>query len=159
MDVVETEAVNSERGVVDKPTSTVALDYGEILVGPNEKVRLYGIPGQRRFDFMWEILTERAQGMILLVPADGLDPVGDAIAFLDRFTALYDRGGIVVGLTRADLSSSIDAVELGWALAQARPSAPVPVLTLDPRERAEMRMALLTLVANLEAREAAGYAP
>jgi len=56
IEVVTTEAANTERHVVDKETTTVALDYGEITIGDDEKVRLYGVPGQKRFDFMWTIL-------------------------------------------------------------------------------------------------------
>jgi hypothetical protein len=55
--VIATEAANSDRETADKATTTVAIDYGEIGVTDEEKIRLYGIPGQRRFDFMWRILA------------------------------------------------------------------------------------------------------
>ncbi|WP_010206311.1 GTP-binding protein [Salinibacterium sp. PAMC 21357] len=103
IDVVSTEAANSDRDAADKPTTTVALDYGEISVNEAEKVRLYGIPGQRRFDFMWTILAERAEGVIVLVNADAENPVEIAIEYVKEFFAIYERGGIVIGLTRADL--------------------------------------------------------
>ncbi|TPX01006.1 ATP-binding protein, partial [Schumannella luteola] len=73
IEVVSTEAANSEPGAVDKPTTTVAMDYGEIDLDP-DMVRLYGIPGQERFDFMWDILRERAMGLIVLVNADDPEP-------------------------------------------------------------------------------------
>ena len=79
--VVHTEADNTERHIADKPTTTVALDYGEITLGADEKVRLYGTPGQRRFDFMWAILRERARGMVLLINNDATDPI-DLVAVL-----------------------------------------------------------------------------
>ena len=88
IEVVATEAANTERDVVDKPTTTVALDYGEIALGDEDKVRLYGIPGQRRFDFMWSILRERAEGMVLLVNNDAPDPVGLMLQYLDDFIEL-----------------------------------------------------------------------
>jgi signal recognition particle receptor subunit beta len=50
---VKTEARNTERFKVDKPTTTVGMDYGEINLGEHGKVALYGVPGQQRFDFMW----------------------------------------------------------------------------------------------------------
>ena len=43
--VIATEAANSDRETADKATTTVALDYGEIIVSDEEKIRLYGIPG------------------------------------------------------------------------------------------------------------------
>jgi signal recognition particle receptor subunit beta len=48
----------------------VRTDYGEILIGAQEKVRLYGIPGQKRFDFMWAILKQRAEAWCLLVNSE-----------------------------------------------------------------------------------------
>ena len=58
IEVVSTEAANSERNVVDKPTTTVALDYGEITLGDEEKIRLYGVPGQERFDGIDALITQ-----------------------------------------------------------------------------------------------------
>ena len=92
IEVVRTEANNSERHIVDKPTTTVALDYGEILVGAQEKVRLYGIPGQKRFNFMWTILKKRAKGMVLLVNTDAPDPIGELLFFLKEFREALRQG-------------------------------------------------------------------
>ncbi|MEP6480841.1 MAG: ATP/GTP-binding protein [Rhodoglobus sp.] len=150
--VVSTEANNSERHLVDKPTTTVALDYGEILLDGEEKIRLYGIPGQRRFDFMWAILKKRAQGMVLLVNNDAPDPIGEMLTYLDDFRELYDRGGVVVGVSRSDVSSEPSLAAYGDALAVAHPGKVVPVFTVDPRNNDHMRMVLLALVANIEMR-------
>ena len=40
IDVVSTEAANTDRDTVNKATTTVALDYGEIGLSDVEKVRL-----------------------------------------------------------------------------------------------------------------------
>lgn len=156
IDVVRTEANNSERHIVDKATTTVALDYGEILVGSQEKVRLYGIPGQRRFNFMWTILKKRAKGMIVLVNTDAADPIEEMIFFIDEFRELYDRGGVVVGVTRSDLMSGPALAEFSEALERTNPGLVIPVFTVDPREREQMQNLLLTLVINIEMRAAFG---
>jgi signal recognition particle receptor subunit beta len=158
IEVVRTEANNSERHIVDKATTTVALDYGEILVGAQEKVRLYGIPGQKRFDFMWTILKERAKGMVLLVNSDAPDPIGEMIFFLDEFRELYDRGGVVVGVTRADVMPGPRLAEYSDALERTNPGLVVPVFTVDPRERDQMENVLLALIVNIEMRAAFGMA-
>lgn len=159
IEVVSTEAANHDRAHADKDTTTVALDYGEIVLDgdPDEddaRVRLYGIPGQRRFEFMWQVLRQRADGMILLVHNDAADPIARVVEFLDAFGELHGRGGVLVGVTRTDLAPSPRPWEYADALDEFFPGVVVPVLTLDPRDRAQMRMALLTLVANLEARAA-----
>jgi uncharacterized protein len=152
IEVVRTEANNSERHIVDKPTTTVALDYGEILIDGEEKVRLYGIPGQKRFDFMWGILKERAKGMILLVNSDAPDPIGQMLSFIDEFRELYDRGGVVVGISRADVVAGPTLGAFSDALEQTNPDLVIPVFTVDPRDRDQMENVLLALVANIEMR-------
>jgi hypothetical protein len=152
IDVVSTEANNSERHVVDKATTTVALDYGEILIDDDEKVRLYGIPGQKRFDFMWAILKERAKGMILLVNNDAPDPIEQMLAFIDDFRELYDRGGVVVGVSRADVVDGPTLSDFSDALERTNPDLVIPVFTVDPRDRNQMEDVLLTLIANIEMR-------
>jgi signal recognition particle receptor subunit beta len=156
IEVVRTEANNSERDVVDKATTTVALDYGEILIGAQEKVRLYGIPGQKRFSFMWTILKRRAKGMVLLVNSDAPDPIGEMTFFLDEFRELYDRGGVVIGVTRSDVTPGPGLTEFSDALEQTNPGLVIPVFTIDPRDGDQMQSALLALIANIEMRAAFG---
>ncbi|WP_341952482.1 ATP/GTP-binding protein [Salinibacterium sp. TMP30] len=159
IEVVSTEAANSDRAAADKATTTVALDYGEISVNDAEKVRLYGIPGQRRFDFMWSILAERAEGVLLLVNADAENPVEIAIDYVKEFYALYERGGIVIGLTRADLVPESLIEEYANALADEMPDVLIPVFTVDARSNADMTVLLMTLVANVELKQAVAANP
>ncbi len=152
IEVVRTEANNSERHIADKPTTTVALDYGEILIGAEEKVRLYGIPGQKRFDFMWAILKKRAKGMILLVNSDAPDPIEEMLSFIEEFRELYDRGGVVIGVSRADVVAGPTLGDYSDALERTNPDMVIPVFTVDPRNRDQMENVLLALIANIEMR-------
>ncbi len=152
IEVVSTEAANSDRATVDKPTTTVALDYGEITIGAAEKVRLYGVPGQRRFDFMWSILKERARGLVLLVNADAAEPHAMAVEYFEEFRDLYDRGAVVIGVTRGDLTDGFSITDYSEAIVEAAPEVIVPVLPVDARDRGDMTALLTTLIANLEIR-------
>lgn len=156
IEVVRTEANNSERHIADKATTTVALDYGEIVVGSDEKVRLYGIPGQKRFDFMWAILKKRAEGMILLVNADAGDPVAEMLSFIDDFRELYDKGGVVIGISRSDVVAGPTLNQFAEALEAANPGMVIPIFTVDPRDRDQMENVLLALVINIEMRASLG---
>lgn len=153
IDVVRTEAANTDRQTADKATTTVALDYGEIVLDDEDKVRLYGIPGQRRFDFMWAILKERAKGMVLLVHNDAEDPLGRAVEYLEEFGDLYAKGGVVIGITRTDLVAGPSIADYAAALAVSHPDKIVPIYTVDPRNPEQMRTLLMTLVANIETRD------
>jgi uncharacterized protein len=156
IEVVRTEANNSERHIVDKATTTVALDYGEIVIGAEDKVRLYGIPGQKRFAFMWAILKKRAEGMVLLVNSDAPDPIGEMTFFLDEFRELYDRGGVVIGVTRSDVAAGPGLAAFSEALEETNPGLVIPVFTVDPRDPDQMQNLLLALVVNIEMRAAFG---
>jgi signal recognition particle receptor subunit beta len=155
IEVVSTEAANSERNVVDKPTTTVALDYGEITLGDEEKIRLYGVPGQERFDFMWTILAERAVGLVLLVNNDAPDPIALTLSFAEKFNDLIERGGAIIGVSRSDLSPRPATRDYARALAAAYPDRMIPVFTLDPRDLSQMRTVLVSLVATIESRSPA----
>jgi uncharacterized protein len=158
VEVISTEANNSERHIVDKATTTVALDYGEITLSTEEKIRMYGTPGQNRFDFMWTILKKRAEGMVLLVNNDAPDGIAQMLAFMEEFSELCGNGGVVVGLTRTDLAPTPTTSDYARALAEVHPELTVPIFTLDPRDKEIMQMALLTLVVNLEMRATFGQA-
>ena len=158
IEVVSTEANNSERDRVDKPTTTVALDYGEIVLSNEEKIRMYGIPGQRRFDFMWAILKKRAEGMVLLVNNDTPEPIAEMLAFMDDFRELCDNGGVVVAVTRSEIATQPTTGDYARALAEVHPELTVPIFTLDPRDKNHMQMALLTLIVNIEMRATFGQA-
>lgn len=58
----ESVGVDDLDGVEAKATTTVALDFGRITLDETTVVYLFGTPGQRRFSYMWEELTEGALG-------------------------------------------------------------------------------------------------
>lgn len=151
-EVISTEANNSERDRVDKPTTTVALDYGEIVLDTEDKIRMYGIPGQKRFDFMWNILKLRAEGMILLVNNDAPDPIAEMLSFIEEFRELYDKGGVIVGVSRSDITPEPTVADYSAALERMHPDMAVPVFTVDPRDGDHMQMVLLSLIVSIEAR-------
>jgi len=152
VEVISTEAENTDRETADKDTTTVALDYGEISLDDEDKVRLYGVPGQKRFDFMWDILKRRAMGLILLVHNDAPDPVSQMCEFLLEFGELHAKGGIVVGVTRSDVSATPYLSDYADGIRQTMPDALIPVFTVDARNSDHMRTCLLSLILNIESR-------
>ncbi len=67
IDVVSTERRISSEAERVKETTTVAMDFGRITVDEDLVLYLFGTPGQKRFDFMWEILSEGMLGFIVMV--------------------------------------------------------------------------------------------
>jgi signal recognition particle receptor subunit beta len=146
--VVSTEATNNDLDKHPKEFTTVAMDYGEISLADGEVVRLYGVPGQDRFDFMWRILESRAEGMILLLDNAAEDPVADLDFFLDSFRALCRRKTVIVGITRTDVDGSPGLEPYHQRLQQRRQD--IPVFEVDARNREQVLVMLTTLAVMVE---------
>lgn len=71
--------------------TTVAMDYGTIILDDETKVHLYGTPGQERFDFMWEILRSGSRGLIILLNAQAEDPAQELRFYLHAFGEIITK--------------------------------------------------------------------
>lgn len=60
------ENICEKKAKVEYKGTTVALDYGNIIIN-GEKIHIFGTPGQERFEFMREILSNGLNGAILVV--------------------------------------------------------------------------------------------
>jgi len=112
IEVVSTEKLTrSSSG--GKDLTTVAMDFGRITLPDGYVIHLYGTPGQDRFDFMWEILSEGMLGYVVLL--DGTQPSSfeEGRRFIETFGSMSDAP-FVVGLTRADSrhSAAAESVEV-----------------------------------------------
>ena len=70
--VVGTEQPTSGTEAAVKATTTVGMEYGTYRVDdPDCEITLflYGVPGQERFSFMWDIVADGMDGLIVLVDA------------------------------------------------------------------------------------------
>jgi hypothetical protein len=131
-----------------KAKTTVALDYGELTLDDGQKLRLYGTPGQQRFDYMWKILIKGAIGLIILVDNSGPDPIGDLARYLDNFRGFINETSAVIGITRMDLSPEPDLQRYYDYLNEQ--SIQLPIFPVDPRSHHSVVMLIQALVAMLE---------
>ncbi len=145
--VVGTEARASDEVLQRKNTTTVAMDYGVLNLEGGEKVHLYGTPGQERFSFMWEILSEGAMGFVILIDSLRPDPLADLELYLNAFRRLIANCGeaVVVGVTRTELNPQPDLLDrLNERLADMKLN--VPVFEVDGRRREDVKQMLLALL-------------
>jgi signal recognition particle receptor subunit beta len=145
--VVGTEARASDDVAQRKNTTTVAMDYGVLNLADGEKVHLYGTPGQERFSFMWEILSEGAMGFVILIDSARPDPMADFELYVNAFRKLISKCGdaAVIGVTRTELNPRTDLLDrLNERLAAMKLS--IPVFEVDGRKREDVKQALLALL-------------
>lgn len=147
---VATEALNTDREQHSKLNTTVAFDYGEVQLSGGERLRLYGMPGQSRFDFMWKIASDGALGVVLLADNTRPDPLADLEVYVDAFLPLAQRAAMVIGIGRSTQGKTSIDDYANWL---ARRGVVVPVFTVDVRERDDVLLLLDALLNQIETRE------
>jgi hypothetical protein len=115
IDVVSTERRISSEVERVKETTTVAMDFGRITVDEDLVLYLFGTPGQKRFDFMWEILSEGMLGFIVMVDSTRPETFREARSILETFRA-YAPTPYVVAANKQDLEDSWDIDDMRIAL-------------------------------------------
>src|SRR5512137_884013 len=102
IDVVSTERkISSSQEKSVKEATTVAMDFGRITVDDDLVLYLFGTPGQRRFDFMWEILAEGMLGFVVMVDSAKPETFREAKSILETFRA-YAPTPYVVAANKQD---------------------------------------------------------
>ncbi|MFC7795413.1 GTP-binding protein [Streptomyces cinereoruber] len=131
-------ATDSLEGVESKTTTTVAMDFGRITLDNNHVLYLFGTPGQERFWFMWDELSEGALGAVVLADTRKLQECFAAVDF-------FERRGIrfVVAINEFDGAHRYEPDEVRAAL-DLDPE--VPVVLCDARISSSGISTLLTLV-------------
>jgi len=139
--VVDTEVPSSE--AIGKANTTVALDFGRITLGATD-IHLFGTPGQERFSFMWELLSEGADGLVLMLAADHPEQFGQARSILEAITSVQPVP-FIVALTHCD------ADDQAWVPAEVAAYFDLPpqhVIATDARDRQSACDVLVQLLAN-----------
>ena len=119
IDVVSTERKITSEAEKIKDSTTVAMDFGRITVDQELVLYLFGTPGQKRFDFMWEILSEGMLGFVVMVDSTRPETFREAKSILETFRA-YAPTPYVVAANKQDQPDA-------WALDDLRIA-----LRLDP---------------------------
>jgi uncharacterized protein len=148
-EVVQTDARASDEVAARKDQTTVAMDYGTLEVDSNLTIQLVGTPGQQRFDFMWDILSRGALGVVVLVDNARPDPLADLQFYMSNFHRLLEpRGGKgVIGVTRCDLDRRFGLDDYRHCIRES--GYRWPVFEVDARKRIDVKVALLALTAEL----------
>jgi len=145
IDVVDTDRVATDNVAQLKQKTTVAFDFGRVHCGEGTVLHLYGIPGQERFDFIWDVLFAKAHAYVLLVAAhrpEDFQAARRIISFVNHRVCLP----MVVGITHCDLPNAWEeediAVALGFAHGAERPR----MLRVNANETAGVIETLVSLL-------------
>jgi len=145
--VSEITVLSTERQVSDvsgegRGETTVAMDFGRITISEDVVLYLFGTPGQERFSFMWETLSEGMLGFVLLVDISDSDSFSDATAMIQFFREMSDVPFVVA----ANKVAPDDLDLIRFAREQLALEDSIPLLPLDARDRDSVKSVLLGLM-------------
>jgi signal recognition particle receptor subunit beta len=133
--------VDDLRGVTDKKTTTVALDFGRLTLSEELVLYLFGTPGQQRFMQLWEDMARGALGALLLVDPSRLEETFPVIDLIDEYGLEY-----AIAVNSFDPANRFGEDEIREAL-DLLPDT--PVIYCDARDQKSSATALVALVRHL----------
>lgn len=145
--VSEITVLSTERQITDvsgegQGETTVAMDFGRITVSDDVVLYLFGTPGQQRFSFMWETLSEGMLGFVVLVDALADGSITEAVSMIEFFTGMSDVPFVVAAnKVAADDTATLTSLRTRLGL-----SEDVPLLAVDARDRESVKGVLLGLL-------------
>lgn len=142
IDVVSTERKISSEIERIKETTTVAMDFGRITVDNEMVLYLFGTPGQKRFDFMWEILSEGMLGFVVIIDSSRPETFREARKILETFRA-YAPTPYVVAANKQDCEDAWDINDMRISL---RISPEIKLLECVATDKDSVKNILLELL-------------
>ena len=161
--ISEVAIVGTDRDITDetrsvKARTTVAMDFGRITFAEQLSLFLFGTPGQRRFEVMWEILSDGMLGFILLVNAADPRSLEEGAHILETFKKYADVP-YVVGVTHLDEADSPPDEVLEAVRERLGLDGEADVIPCDTRDREHVKGLLINVLmgvlSRLEAVDAA----
>jgi uncharacterized protein len=142
------DGADDTSGVESKRTTTVTMDFGRITITEDLQLYLFGTPGQDRFWFLWDELSQGALGAVVLADTRRL---ADCFPSIDYFEQRGTPFVVAVNLFDAEHRFSAEAVGRALDL-----DPEVPVVLFDAREPVAARNVLIELVEYVARRQLTG---
>ena len=146
IDVLSTEALNTDLESHEKMLTTVGIDYGEITLDDGVKVGLYGTPGQERFEFIWAVICKGAIGTIVMIDHTAENPLIDLEQYVQAFQPFGNN--IVIAVTHIDRKPERTlSIYRDWLKTR---ELNYPLFFVDARQQDDVLLLVETLIANVE---------
>jgi uncharacterized protein len=149
--ISEIEVVDTDKRVTEEETAeiksqtTVAFDFGRLNFAPGRSLHLYGTPGQERFEFIWDMLIQKAHAYIILVNAHRPEDFRSTRRIL-KFMSQKVQIPLLIGLTHTDFPDAWPAVDIAIALGLTDESTRPPIVAVNATDRASVFAAMIALI-------------
>ncbi|MBU2886128.1 ATP/GTP-binding protein [Gilvimarinus agarilyticus] len=137
---------------IGKEYTTVGIDYGRLSLSEDIALGLYGLPGQKRFQLLWDMVRNGLWGLLVLTKFNDELNVKSLDNILEHFDPINNQIPLVIGLTHIDTAENDQEIDLfidiiSYALEQHGINA--PIVPVDPRD-IESSLMILQLLDALE---------
>jgi uncharacterized protein len=122
----------------NKTTTTVALDFGRITLDRNLILYLFGTPGQDRFTFLWDDLSEGALGAVIMADTRRVEDCYPVLDYFEERSVPF-----LIAVNHFDGAQHFDVEEVREALGV---DAVVPIVNCDARHRDSVKHVLVALI-------------
>ncbi|MFI0039324.1 GTP-binding protein [Streptomyces mutabilis] len=130
--------VDDTDGIDRKVTTTVAMDFGRITIRSGLSLYLFGTPGQDRFWFLWDELSQGALGAVVLADTRRLADCFPAVDYFEhRRIPFVVAVNCFTGARRHEEQDVLRALDLDRG---------TPVVLCDARDRGSGKEVLIRLV-------------
>lgn len=130
--------VTEARSSVDigKEFTTVGIDYGRLTLSEDAALGLFGLPGQKRFSMLWDMVNTSLWGLLVLVKFRKELDVDAVDGVLSHFRPSENNIPVVIGISHCESASDdelnrliefIDGLIIGYGIS-------APILPVDPRD-------------------------
>lgn len=133
---VSTDVPCTDELALRKETTTVAFDYGELSLSGEDRLLLYGLPGQARFKFMFDVVRDGLLGVVILVDASADGALGGLRQTLETYADDVRELPAVVALNKSDAPPAAlirESIELLTHFGLV-----APILSIDARRRSDI---------------------
>ena len=130
--------IDDIQGVESKGTTTVAMDFGRITFPDGIALYLFGTPGQERFWFMWDELSNGAIGAVVLADTRRLTA---SFASIDYFERRNTPFVVAVNCFEGARKHTVEKIRTALDI-----DPDVPIVLCDVRQRDSAKQVLITLV-------------
>lgn len=145
--ISEIAVVSTERKITDtssslKTETTVAMDFGRITVDDDVALYLFGTPGQERFSFMWETLSQGMLGFVVLVDSSTTESLTESRKILGYFKTM-SRVPYVVAVNKinGDSPQILERVRENLSLSDS-----IPLFSCNALDKESVKKVLLGLL-------------
>ncbi|WP_318388425.1 GTP-binding protein [Enterobacter sp.] len=139
---LDTESLNSQTS--PKNTVTIGIDYGEFNLDAHTRIRLYGVPGQVRFEFLWDLIYQGASGIVILFDITSSTYLSEVDFFINRFRDILLSDRCIIGISKFENSYLSRVDQLKDLLSELQ--IDVPVVAVDVRNKEDMLKLITMLV-------------